>query len=74
VVLAEHTDIQDTDLGSYTVKVYESERVTSDDGRIRLHRVIMRPDSTDATYQPLVLQDLPDGELRIIAEMVEVLR
>lgn len=73
VVLAEHSDIQDTDLGSYTVKVYESEHVIMEDGRARLKQVRLKPDSSDATYQPLVFEDLPDGELKIIAELVEVL-
>lgn len=74
VVLAQHRDIDDPDLGSYTVKVYESEKEATDDGRWRHRRVTLKPDSTDPAYQPLVFEDLEDGELRIIAELVEVLQ
>jgi len=74
VVLAEHGDIDDSDLGSYTVKLYESEKEATDDGSWRHTRITLKPDSTDATYQPLVFEDLGEGELRIIAELVKVLR
>jgi type I restriction enzyme R subunit len=73
VVLAEHNDIDDTDLGSYTVKVYESEKVSTDGGGWKHSRITLKPDSTDPTYQPLVFENLADGKLRIIAELVEVL-
>lgn len=73
VVLAQHNDIEDTDLGSYTVKVYESEKVATDGGGWEHRRIVLKPDSTDSTYKPLVFEDLAEGELRIIAELVEVL-
>ena len=31
------------------------------------------PDSTDAAFTPIVLEDLEDGELTIVAELLEVL-
>jgi len=75
VVIAEHPDIDDADLvGRYTVKVYESEKVADADDGWRHARVILKPDSTDSTFQPLVLENLTDGDLRIIAEMVELLK
>ena len=73
VVLAQHNEIDDTDLGSYTVKVYDSEKVSTDGGGWEHSRIALKPDSTDPTYQPMVFEDLADGELRIIAELVDVL-
>jgi type I restriction enzyme R subunit len=74
VVLAEHRDIDDPEFGGrYTVKVYESEKVTNDDGEWRHSVIRLKPDSDDPAFQPIVLRDLADGELRIIAELVEVL-
>ena len=74
VVLAQHRDIDDPELGGrYTVKVYESEKVPTDDGGWRHSVVRLKPDSRDPSFEPIVLEDLEDGELRIIAELVEVL-
>ena len=73
VVLAQHNDIQDTDLGSYTVKVYDSEKEASDDGSWRHRRITLKPESSDPTYQALVFENLQEDELRIVAELVEVL-
>jgi hypothetical protein len=75
VVIAEHPDINDADLvGRYTVKVYESEKMADPDGGWRHSRVILKPDSMDPSFKPIVLEDLNDGELRIVAELVEVLK
>jgi len=73
VVLAQHDDIDDTDLGSYTVKIYESEKEVTEGGSWRHRRITLKPDSTDSTHQPVVFEDLTEGELRIVAELVEVL-
>jgi type I restriction-modification system DNA methylase subunit len=75
VVLAQHREIDDPELGGrYTVKVYESEKVPTEDGGWR-HKVIrLKPDSDDARFEPIVLENLDDGELTVIAELVEVLR
>ncbi len=74
VVLAQHRDIKDPEHGgSYTVKIYKSEKEATGEGGFR-HRVItLAPDSTDASFKPIVLRDLDEGELRIIAELVDVL-
>jgi len=72
VVLAQHNDIEDSELGSYTVKVYESEKVATADGSWRHSKVTLKPDSTDAKYEPLVFEGLEEGELRIVAELVRV--
>lgn len=74
VVLAQHRDIQDTDFGGhFTVKVYESEKEHSADGTWRHRRIILKPDSTDPAYRPIVLEDLQEGEAAVVAELVEVL-
>ncbi len=75
VVIAQHPDINDADLmGRYTVKVYESEKVPDAGRGWRHSRVILKPDSTDASYKRIVLENLDDGDLRIVAELVEVLK
>ncbi len=76
VVLAQHRDIQDPEHGgTYTVKVYESEKVETEDGGWRHKRITLKPHSTDPSFAPIVLEidDLEEGELEIIAELVEVL-
>ena len=73
VVLAQHRDIQDPELGgTYTVKVYVSEK-EPDAGSWKHSRVVLKPESTDASYKPIVLEDLSEGDLVIVAELVEVL-
>ena len=74
VVLAQHRDIQDPEHGGqYTVKVYESEKQQTDDGGWRHRRVTLKPDSTDPAFRPIVLEGLEEGELTVVAELVEVL-
>jgi len=74
VVFAEHRDIDDPELGGrYTVKVYDSEKLATADGGWRHSVVRLRPDSYDPSFEAIVLEDLEEGELRIVAELVEVL-
>lgn len=74
VVLAQHRNIQDPELGgTYTVKLYEPETAVSRDGAEHVTRVTLRPDSTDPRFEPLVFEALQDGELSVVAELVEVL-
>ena len=74
VVVAQHRNIQDPEHGgTYTVKVYESEKESDGDGSWKHSRIVLKPDSTDPSYKPIVLEDLEDGELTIVAELVEVL-
>jgi len=74
VVLAQHRNINDTDLGGhFTVKVYESEKEHSADGTWSHRRIILKPDSMDPAYKPVVLEDLQDGEAVIVAELVGVI-
>ncbi len=74
VVLAQHHAITDPDHGGrYTVKVYESEKVFTDNDSWRHATIRLKPDSHDPSFQPIVIDDNNDGELSIIAELVEVL-
>lgn len=74
VVLAQHRDIQDPELGgSYTVKVYRSEKERSDDGTWRHTEIRLEPDTTEDYYDPIVIEDALPGEFRIIAVLVTVL-
>jgi type I restriction enzyme R subunit len=73
VVLAQHRDIHDSDLGAeYTVKVYRSEKEQTDDGSWRHTEVRLEPDSKE-DYEPIVIRDAQPGEFQVIAELVEVL-
>ena len=73
-VLAQHRDICDPEhVGSFTVKIYESKKEATPDGSWRHTEVILKPDSTDPSFEPIVLKNLEEGELVIIAEIVEVL-
>lgn len=74
VVLAQHRDIHDADIGAeYTVKVYRSEKEQLDDGSWRHTEIRLEPDSTDASYEPIVITDAEPGEFRVLAELVEVI-
>jgi uncharacterized protein len=74
VVLVQHRDIDDIDTGGhYTIKVYESEKASHDDGGWQHKRIILKPDTTSSGYEPIILTGDKAGELTVIAEMVAVL-
>jgi DUF2075 family protein len=74
IVLAQHRDISDTDTGGhYTVKRYESEKMVSYDDSWEHTKIILRPDSSNPKYEPIVIEPENSDDLRIIAEMVAVL-
>lgn len=74
VVLVQHHNIEDPDTGGqYTVKLYDSEKVTSEDGGWQHSRITLKPDSTESIYQPMVFDNENLGELMVVAEMVAVL-
>lgn len=73
IVLVEYRGIDDPESGgSYTIKTYESEKVLDEDGGWR-HSVIRLLPANPA-YQPIVLKDVDEGAVRVIAEFVEVLK
>jgi DUF2075 family protein len=73
VVIAEHHGIRDLDLGSYTVKVYRSEKTPTDDESWRHSSIWLEPDSTDPTFKPIILSPSDEEDLRIVAELIAVL-
>jgi uncharacterized protein len=74
VVIVEHRQISDADTGSrVTVKIYESEKVSSVEGEWRHSRIVLKPDSTASHYRPIVLEPQEGGDLRVVAELVAVL-
>jgi hypothetical protein len=74
VVLAQHREIQDSETGGhFTVKVYESRKERLPDGSWRHTSIVLRPDTSAAGYEPIVLTPEAAADLRIIAELVAVL-
>ncbi len=66
IVLAEHTDVQDSDFGScYTVKEYHSKK-NSEGGQWRHETIILKPLSTDTGYTDLVLENQTTSTFRVI--------
>jgi type I restriction enzyme R subunit len=72
VLLVEHRDISDPDTGgSYAVKVYE--RIGQVERGERRSEIRLKPDSFDPSFEPLVLRGPQADDVRIIAEVVDVL-
>ncbi|HCS12762.1 MAG: AAA family ATPase [Zetaproteobacteria bacterium CG06_land_8_20_14_3_00_59_53] len=74
VVLVQHHSIDDPDTGGrYTVKVYQSEKVNTEDGGWQHSKIMLKPDSTDPSYKPIVIQEEDAEELFVIAELILVM-
>ncbi len=74
VVLVEHRDAAEVEgSGHYTVKRYESKKETLPDGSWRHSSIVLRPDTSELGYEPIVLSGEMAESLRVIAEMVVVL-
>ena len=74
VVVAQHRSIHDPDLGgSYTVKVYQSEKQIAVDGEWTHSRITLKPDSTNASYANLEFDSSAADGLSIVAELISVL-
>ncbi len=70
-VLVQLRDAADPETGErYTVKRYESEK-TKDGDSWRHARITLKPVNPD--FQPIVLTKAEEGELQVVAELVEVL-
>jgi len=71
-LLVWHAGVADSENGGeFTLKVYTSEKVASEDGEWRHDRITLKPLNPD--YQPLVLEPEEEGAVRVIAEFVKVL-
>jgi hypothetical protein len=74
VVVAQHRSISDPESGgSFTVKVYSSEKQGTPDGGWKNLRVELSPDSWDSGFTPLVFGPDSAEEVSIIAEFLGVL-
>lgn len=74
VVLVQHHSIDDPDTGgSYTIKVYQSEKTVAEDGTWRHSKIELKPSSTEKVYQPIEIAEEDAEDLLIIAELVAVL-
>ncbi|MBX3279776.1 MAG: DEAD/DEAH box helicase family protein [Acidobacteria bacterium] len=72
IILVQLRDAADPETGQrYTVKRYESEKAAKGD-LWRHERIILQPLNRD--FEPIVLTGNDEGELQVIAELVEVLR
>lgn len=73
VVVAQHRSISDPEHGgSFTIKQYASEKRADEDGW-RHTRILLRPNSDDPRFRPIELDPAEAEDLRIVAELVQVL-
>lgn len=75
VVVVQHRSIEDPETGGqYTVKIYASEKVPSEDGGWRHERITLRPDSDRSGFEPIEIE-VHEGEdsFVVIAELLTVL-
>ncbi len=71
-VLVKLHDGVDPETGErYTVKRYESEKATSEDGTWRHLKIMLKPNNP--AFEPIELHCEDEGSVQVIAEMVEVL-
>ena len=75
VVVVQHRSIDDPETGGrYTLKLYSSEKVESEEGGWVHRRIILRPDSSLLGYEPIVIEADDAGDaFRVVAEMLMVL-
>ena len=75
VVVAQHRTINDPDTGgSYTVKVYSSEKLEGEDDTWSHTMILLRPDSSDPSFLPIQIPGASAEDFRVVAELVTVLR
>ncbi len=66
IVLVENTNMHDSDFGScYTVKEYESKKYEDEDGW-KHQSIILKPLSTDSSYENMVLEDQDFTKFKVI--------
>ena len=72
VVLVQHRDIEDPDHGgSYTVKLYFSEKIMDEDALVN-RRITLKPDTNAFGYSPIVLDD-DEEDLLVVGEFLTVI-
>jgi uncharacterized protein len=74
IVLAQHRDIADPETGgSFTVKVYSSEKSADPESGWKHVAVTLSPSSTDPRFQPIIVRQSEEHPVTIIAELIAVL-
>jgi DUF2075 family protein len=75
VVLVQHRSISDPETGGrFTVKVYSSDKAQDQEGSWRHQKIVLKPDTTQPGYEPIVLELGEDQEeIQVIAEWLMVL-
>jgi len=74
IVVVSHRSICDPDSGeSYTIKRYFSEKSFSLDGQPESIRIVLRPESHDPSYQPILLAESDCSDFRVVGEFLGVL-
>ncbi|WOD06680.1 DNA/RNA helicase domain-containing protein [Marinomonas sp. GJ51-6] len=72
IVLVQHREIEDPDHGgSYTIKLYHSEKTAIDGEQINT-RITLKPDTNAFGYSPIIL-DNPEEDLTVIGEYLGVI-
>lgn len=71
-VVVEMSDKLDPETGErYTIKRYQSEKSTSEDGSWRHIKITLKPNNPD--FQPIELTCEDEGSVQVVAELLEVL-
>jgi hypothetical protein len=74
VVLVQHREIADPETGgSFTVKLYERVGEALDPDGVRRSSILLKPDSNDPAFEPIALNVGSEDDIRVMAELVEVL-
>lgn len=74
IVLVQHHDIYDEDFGGqYTVKRYESEKTVSEDDGWAHSKITLKPETTAAGYDDIIISENAENALMVHAEFVAVL-
>jgi len=72
IVLVQLRDTDDPETSQrYTVKRYESEKATQDDGTSWHYRIVLKP--LNPEFGPIMLTVDDEGTIGVVAELVEVL-
>ena len=73
IVLVQYRGPADPETGgAFTVKRYQSKKSDDPEGGWRHDQITLEP--LNSQYQPIVLTPEREGDVRVIAELVEVLR
>ena len=72
-VLVQHQSIQDPETGgSYTVKRYESEKEPGSDGGWQHKDIRLLPENPG--FEPIILTEVDEDDVSVVADLLEVLR